>query len=185
MNKIRTFTLTATVAAALMATALTACNSNPSRATACSLPQGPDLDAAIAKARFDLETGCEHQFDGYLQRLLTIAEGDPKKDNKAAFSEFLVWANEQGLVSKRQARETYTRYFGVKYVSLISDYSVCAQTCPRQQEVMRDMNRELQDKEQGLLKVSADRIEYYRANRLYQEAELVLEATCEACGPDE
>jgi hypothetical protein len=164
---------------------LTACNSNPTRATACSVPEGPDLERAIAAARFDLETGCEHQFDAYFQRLLTIAEGDPKKDNKAAFSEFLLWANDQGLLSKRQARETYTRYFGVKYVSLISDYSVCAQTCPRQQEVMREMNRELQDKEQGLLKVSADRLEYYRANRLYQEAELVLEATCVACGPDE
>ena len=185
MNPARTTTVTATFAMVILASLLTACNTNPPRATACSLPEGPDLNQAIAKTRFDLETGCEGQFDAYFQRLLTIAEGDPKKENKAAFSEFLVWANEEGLLSKRQARETYTRYFGVKYVSLISDYSVCAQTCPRQQEVMRAMNRELQDKEQGLLKVSADRREYYRANRLYQEAELVLEATCEACGPDE
>ena len=185
MNTSRTSIIATTVAATLLATALTACNSSPSRATACSLPEGPDLDRAISAARFDLETGCEQQFDQYFQRLLTIAEGDPKKDNKAAFSEFLVWANEEGLLSKRQARETYTRYFGVKYVSLISDYSVCDQTCPRQDEVMREMNRELVDKEQGLLKVSADRREYYRANRLFQETELVLEATCEACGPVE
>jgi len=185
MNKSRKSIVTATLAVAAMATALTACNSNPPKATACSLPDGPDLDRAISAARFDLETGCEHQFDQYFQRLLTIAEGDPKKDNKASFSEFLIWANEAGLLSQRQARETYTRYFGVKYVSLISDYSVCDRTCPRQQEVMREMNRELVDKEQGLLKVSADRREYYRANRLFQEAELVLEATCEACGPAE
>jgi len=177
--------ITTSVALLAMATLLGACNSNPSRATACSLPEGPDLERAIAAARFDLETGCEQQFDQYFQRLLNIAEGDPKKDNKATFSEFLLWANEEGLLSKRQARETYTRYFGVKYVSLISDYSVCAQTCPRQQEVMREMNRELLDKERGLLKVSADQREYYRANRLFQEAELVLEATCEACGPIE
>jgi hypothetical protein len=177
--------LTAGLAAPLLAGLLTACNSNPPKTTACSLPQGPSLDQAIAKARFDLETGCEHQFDGYFEHLLSIAEGDPKRENKAVFSDFLVWANNQGLLSKRQARETYTRYFGVKYVSMIGDYSVCAQTCPRQEEVMRDMNRELQDKEQGLLKVSADRLEYYRANRLYQEAELVLEATCTACADDE
>jgi len=185
MNTSRTSIIATTAAVAVLATALTACNSNPSRATACSLPEGPDLDRAISAARFDLETGCEQQFDQYFQRLLTIAEGDPKKDNKAAFSEFLIWANEEGLLSKRQARETYTRYFGVKYVSLISDYSVCDQTCPRQDEVMREMNKELVDKEQGLLKVSADRREYYRANRLFQETELVLEATCEACGPIE
>ena len=185
MNTSRTSIIATTAAVAVLATALTACNSNPSRATACSLPEGPDLDRAISAARFDLETGCEQQFDQYFQRLLTIAEGDPKKDNKAAFSEFLLWANEEGLLSKRQARETYTRYFGVKYVSLVSDYSVCDQTCPRQDEIMREMNRELVDKEQGLLKVSADRREYYRANRLFQETELVLEATCEACGPIE
>jgi len=185
MNTSRTSIIATAAAVAVLATALTACNSNPSRATACSLPEGPDLDRAISAARFDLETGCEQQFDQYFQRLLTIAEGDPKKDNKAAFSEFLIWANEEGLLSKRQARETYTRYFGVKYVSLVSDYSVCDQTCPRQDEVMREMNRELVDKEQGLLKVSADRREYYRANRLFQETELVLEATCEACGPIE
>ncbi len=185
MNKSRTSIVTATIVMTALATALTACNSNPPRATACSLPEGPDLDRAISAARFDLETGCEHQFDQYFQRLLSIAEGDPKKDNKTTFSEFLVWANDEGLLSKRQARETYTRYFGVKYVSLISDYSVCEQTCPRQDEVMQEMNRELVDKEQGLLKVSADRREYYRANRLFQETELVLEATCEACGPIE
>ena len=185
MNKSRKTIVSVTLAVAAMTTALTACNSNPSKATACSLPEGPDLDRAISAARFDLETGCEGQFDQYFQRLLTIAEGDPKKDNKATFSEFLIWANEEGLLSKRQARETYTRYFGVKYVSLVSDYSVCDQTCPRQEEVMREMNSELVDKEQGLLKVSADRREYYRANRLFQETELVLEATCEACGPNE
>jgi len=185
MNKSWKTIVSVTLAVAAMTTALTACNSNPPKATACSLPEGPDLDRAISAARFDLETGCEHQFDQYFQRLLTIAEGDPKKDNKATFSEFLIWANEEGLLSKRQARETYTRYFGVKYVSLVSDYSVCDQTCPRQQEVMREMNSELVDKERGLLKVSADRREYYRANRLFQETELVLEATCEACGPTE
>lgn len=185
MNQARKPLPTGALAAGAIAILLTACNSNPPRATACSLPQGPNLEEAISAARFDLETGCAYQFDQYFQRLLTIAEGDPKRENKAAFSEFLIWANEEGLLSKRQARETYTRYFGVKYVSLISDYSVCDQTCPRQDEVMRAMNRELVDKEQGLLKVSADRQEYYRANRLFQETELVLEATCEACGPME
>ena len=185
MNKATTSTVTTALAAATLAVTLTACNANPPRATACSLPEGTDLDRAISAVRFDLTTGCEQQFDQYFQRLLTIAEGDPKKDNKAAFSDFLIWANEEGLLSKRQARERYTRYFGVKYVSLISDYSVCAQTCPRRDEVMREMNKELVDKEQGLLKVSADRREYYRANRLFQETELVLEATCEACGPAE
>mgnify|MGYP001812258858 CR=1 FL=1 len=177
--------LTGIVTVAAIATSLAACSNSPAKTASCSLPEGPNLEQAISKARFDLETGCEHEFDAYFQRLLTIAEGDPKKENKASFSDFLLWSNDAGLLSKRQARETYNRYFGVKYVSLVSDYSVCSQTCPQQSDVMRKMNRELGDKEQGLLKVSADRINYTRASNLYQETELVLEATCEACGPVE
>ncbi len=164
---------------------LGACNSNPVRAPQCALPEGPHLEQAISAARFDLETGCEDRFQAYFERLLLIAEGDPKKENKARFSEFLIWAHQEGLLSKRQAREKYNRYFGVKYVSLIGDYSVCSQACPRQTQVVADMQRELADKEQGLLKVSADRRAYHRANRLFRETELVLEATCSACGPAE
>ncbi len=185
MNRHHRFRTTGLIAAGVMTGILAACGSNPPQDTACMLPEGPNLDRAISQSRFDLKTGCEHRFDSYFKRLLSIAEGDPKPENKASFSEFLIWANEEGLLSKRQARETYNRYFGIKYVSLIGDYSVCTQTCPQQSEVMRDMDRELADKEQGLLKISADRRSYHRASRLYQEAELVLEATCEACGPAE
>jgi hypothetical protein len=175
--------LTGIATVTALAASLAACSHSPAKTAACSLPEGPNLEQAISQARFDLETGCEHEFDAYFQRLLSIAEGDPKKENKASFSDFLLWSNDVGLLSKRQARETYNRYFGVKYVSLVSDYSVCSQTCPQQSDVMRKMNRELGDKEQGLLKISADRINYTRASNLYQETELVLQATCEACGP--
>lgn len=183
MNTNLKMQLTGIATVTVLAASLTACSHSPAKTAACSLPEGPNLEQAISQARFDLETGCEHEFDAYFQRLLSIAEGDPKKENKASFSDFLLWSNDVGLLSKRQARETYNRYFGVKYVSLVSDYSVCSQTCPQQSDVMRKMNRELGDKEQGLLKISADRINYTRASNLYQETELVLQATCEACGP--
>ena len=183
MNTNLKMQLTGIATVTALAASLVACSHNPAKTAACSLPEGPNLEQAISQARFDLETGCEHEFDAYFQRLLSIAEGDPKKENKASFSDFLLWSNDVGLLSKRQARETYNRYFGVKYVSLVSDYSVCSQTCPQQSDVMRKMNRELGDKEQGLLKISADRINYTRASNLYQETELVLQATCEACGP--
>lgn len=182
MNRLTKTLFNTSLASILLVGLLTACNSNPSKTKTCNLPQGPDLNQAVAEAQSALQTSCRLHFDRYFQRLLSIAEGDPKKENKAIFSDFLLWANTQGLLSKRQARETYTRYFGVKYISLLSDYSVCAQTCPRQKEVIQNMSHELQDKEQGLLKISAEQSDYYRANRLFQETELVLKATCEACG---
>jgi hypothetical protein len=161
----------------------TACNSNPPQELACNVPQGTNLDRAMAAARFDLGVGCEEQFDAYFQRLLTIAEGDPQADNKAKFSDFLLWANDQGLISKLQARTLYTRYFGIKYVSMQGDYSVCSEACPKKSRVLREMQDELGNKEQGLLKVAADRRSFQRAHRLLQETELVLEATCTSCGP--
>ena len=66
-------------------------------------------------------------------------------------------------------------------MSLKGDYNNCSHTCPNKRKVLLDMERELSDKEQGLLKVSQDSEGYYRADELYQEVELVLEATCTAC----
>jgi hypothetical protein len=147
----------------------------------CPSPQTRNLDSAIGFVKTSLNTGCEAHFDRYYDDLLTIAEGDPKPGNKRIFSEFLLWSGEQGLLSTRQAQEYYNRFFNVKFMSMKGDYNNCSHTCPNKQRVLFDMERELSDKERGLLKVSQDRDGYYRADRLYQEVELVLEATCTAC----
>ena len=139
------------------------------------------LKVAFQETKASLAAGCEADFDRYLARLLEIAEGDPQPDNKRYFSEFLVWSTDRGLLSKRQAREYYNRYFSTKFVALMGDYNNCASTCPAKSQVLLNMRTELQDKETGLLKVSRDREGYYRADRLFQETELVLEATCQAC----
>jgi hypothetical protein len=147
----------------------------------CGSPQTKNLNSAIADVQDSLSNGCAASFDRYYDDLLNIAEGDPKAENKRVFSEFLVWASDEGLLSQRQARDNYNRYFNVKFVSLQSDYNNCSHTCPRRDRVMINMERELSDKERGLLKVSQDSASYYRADELYQEVELVLEATCTAC----
>ena len=128
-----------------------------------------------------LASGCQAQFDRYFDDLLTIAEGDPKPENKRVFSEFLVWSSDQGLLSNRQAQEYYNRYFNVKFMSMKGDYNNCSHTCPNKQRVLFNMERELSDKERGLMRVSLDNDGYYRADQLFQEVELVLEATCSAC----
>ncbi|MDH3750683.1 MAG: hypothetical protein OEU90_01425 [Gammaproteobacteria bacterium] len=169
------FKIIGVIAAVLM---LASCASNP---PVCSSPQSRNLDSAINSVKSSLNSGCQAQFDRYYDDLLMIAEGDPKPENKRAFSEFLVWSSEQGLLSTRQAQDYYNRYFNVKFMSMRGDYNNCSHTCPNQQKVLFDMERELSDKERGLLKISTDADAYYRADRLYQEVELVLEATCTAC----
>lgn len=158
--------------------ALAGCATTP---PPCNSPQTRNLDAAVDDVQTALANGCEAEFDRYFDDLLTIAEGDPKPENKRTFSEFLVWSNDQGLLSRRQAQRYYNRYFNVKFMSLEGDYNNCSHTCPRLDRVFLDMERELSDKERGLLKVSQDNDGYYRADELYKEVELVLEATCTAC----
>ena len=147
----------------------------------CASPQSRNLDTAIGQAQSALSAGCEAYYERYFDDLLATAEGDPKPENKRAFSEFLLWSTDQGLLSKRQAEDYYNRYFNVKFMTLRGDYNNCSHTCPNKQKVLFDMERELSDKERGLLKVSEDSNAYYRADRLFQEVELVLEATCNAC----
>ena len=157
---------------------LSSCASNT---PPCVGPQSKNLVQAIDTTQTSLMSGCHAHFDRYYDDLLTIAEGDPKPENKRAFSEFLVWASDKGLLSNRQAQDYYNRYFNVKFMSMKGDYNNCSHTCPNKQKVLFNMERELSDKERGLLKVSLDNEGYYRADQLFQEVELVLEATCSAC----
>lgn len=162
-----------------LAVALPGCTTTT--AVSCAGPQTRNLDEAFAHVEQRLASGCEYHFDSYVADLLSIAEGDPSPGNKRKFSEFLVTAGDRGLLSNRQARDIYNRYFNVKFVSLQGDYNNCTHTCPRMDNVLDDMQQELVHKEQGLLRVSEDAPGYYRADRLFKEAELVLQATCLAC----
>ncbi|MEJ2515534.1 MAG: hypothetical protein P8080_07800 [Gammaproteobacteria bacterium] len=169
-------TLAPILAAAALAVA--GCATSPG---ACELADTNRSEAAFAGARTALAGGCETHFFTYLDQLLEVAEEDPGPVQKERFSEFLVWSADQGVISRKQAQTLYNRYFNVKFVSLAGDYNNCSSTCRRPAAVLADMEAELRDKEQGLLKISRDADSYYRANRLLQESELVLEATCRAC----
>ena len=168
----------ATLLVAFTAFALASCASSP---PPCEGPQTRNLTAAVDHVKGALGNGCAAHFDRYYDDLLRTAEGDPKPGNKRVFSEFLVWSADEGILSQRQAKEYYNRFFNVKFMTLQGDYNNCSHTCPRRDRVLLDMERELSDKERGLLKVSLDNSGYYRADELFKEVELVLEATCTAC----
>ena len=157
---------------------LASCATTP---PSCTSPTTRNLDSAIDAVQSQLTAGCAAHFDRYFDDLLMIAEGDPKPENKRAFSEFLLWSSDEGLLSRRQAEDYYNRYFNVKFMSMRGDYNNCSHTCPIKRKVLLQMEDELSDKERGLLRVSLDNDGYYRADRLYQQLELVLEATCTAC----
>ncbi len=147
----------------------------------CVVNLKPSLSSAMSISEDKLSSGCEYSFDNYLGQLLEIAGNNPSPDNKRQFSDFLVHASDNGIISKRQAKSTYNRYFNIKFVSLTGEYNTCSQTCPSRAQVLADMQMELKDKELGLVRASEDSASYYRADHLLKQAELVLEATCRAC----
>ncbi|MCZ6619416.1 MAG: hypothetical protein O7E57_14940 [Gammaproteobacteria bacterium] len=169
----------------LCCTAFFAACTNTPVADHCTGNFPSDLSAAIDNAEGRLANGCEYHFDRYFISLLDVAEANPSPKNKSMFSDHLINVNEMGIISQRQARELYNRYFNIKFVSFTGDYNTCAQTCPVQDHVISNMKSELQDKQLGLLRVSSDKSGYYRADHLLKEAQLVLEATCRACASND
>ena len=87
----------------------------------CGSPMTNNLATAVVQVEHELDSGCSAHFDRYYDDLLTIAEGEPKPENKRIFSDHLLWATDRGILSQRQAKEYYNRYFNVKFVSLESD----------------------------------------------------------------
>lgn len=169
----------ALVAITLLSALVSACTTTSLAHCQVTLPSG--LGNAMATAEEKLEGGCEYQFADYFDQMLAIAAENPSADNRRRFSDFLVRASDRGVISKRQARDLYNRYFNVKFVSLAGEYNTCSQTCPTRRKVLADMQAELADKELGLMKASEDSEAYHRADLLLQETQLVLEATCRAC----
>ncbi len=164
----------------LTAFGLGACVSPPV-ADVCTGQLPGNLDRAISEVESRLARGCDYHFDSYFASLLAIAAENPDKENPRRFSDHLMNAQADGIISRRQAEALYNRYFNVKFVSFAGDYNTCAQACPVRSKVLTDMRTELTDKELGLVKVSDDASRFYRADNLLQETDLVLEATCRAC----
>ena len=160
---------------------LIAACATPPVASQCNGKLSHNLNSAIGEVETRLANGCEYSFDRYFSELIEIAESASDENNKKLFSDFLVRASDSGVISKRQAKERYNRYFNVKFVSLSGDYNTCSQACPVENKLIADMKSELGDKETGLLKISQDKLGYYRANNLLEETQLVLQATCRAC----
>ncbi|MCH7741305.1 MAG: hypothetical protein IIB71_01415 [Proteobacteria bacterium] len=150
-------------------------------ADACSVSLNSSLAGSIRVVEDKLFEGCTYSFENYFEQLMEIAVNNPDPDNKRQFSDFLVRISEQGVISKRQAKAKYNRYFNVKFVSWTGEYNTCSQTCPVKSRVLAEMQSELLDKELGLVRASEDATSYYRADHLLKEAQLVLEATCRAC----
>ena len=160
-----------------------ACENRRYLKPSCTLPSGVDLEEALDHSRKDLgHLECETMFDSYFTRLIEVAKRDPDMENKRRFSEFLEWAHDQGIIDKIQARSYYNRYFNTTFMSLPDDYNVCS-SCPEEtlKDIENQMEKELRQKEDGLLRACRDKSGYYKASDQYNSVLLLLDATCTSC----
>ena len=150
---------------------------------ACTLPSGVNLEEAVDHSEKDLgHLECEPMFDDYFVRLIDVAKRDPDMENKRRFSEFLEWAHDRGIIDKIQARSYYNRYFNTTFMSLPDDYNVCSScTEETKRSIENQMENELRQKEEGLLKACRDKSTYYIASDQYNSILLLLDATCTSC----
>ena len=162
---------------------LSSCGSRPFVNPSCTLPSGVSLDEALAHSREDLgHLECEVLFDSYFERLIEVAKRDPEMANKRKFSDFLQWANNQGLIDRIQARNYYNRYFNTTFMSLPDEYNVCSSCSENNQKDLEiQLEEELGQKEEGLLRACQDKNAFYLASDQYNSIMLLLDATCTAC----
>lgn len=162
---------------------LLACGNRLQVSPGCTLPAGVNLEEALVHSREDLgHLECEVLFDGYYERLIEVAKRDPDLSNKRKFSDFLEWANNEGIIDKIQARNYYNRYFNTTFMSLPDEYNVCSSCSEKNQnDLATQLERELGQKEEGLLRACQDKDAYYMAADQYNSIMLLLEATCTAC----
>ena len=93
----------------------------------CLPPNENNLEKAFSRVKSDMAyPHCQPGFGVYFERLLEIAAGNPSLDNKKHFSEFLLWAGNEGLLSMTQSRDYYNRYFNSTFMSLPDDYNICS-----------------------------------------------------------
>lgn len=162
---------------------LMSCGSRPYVNPSCTLPSGVNLEEALVHSREDLaHLECEVLFDSYYGRLIEVAKRDPGMENKRKFSDFLEWANNEGIIDKIQARNYYNRYFNTTFMSLPDKYNVCSSCAERNQKDLEiRLEEELGQKEEGLLRACQDKNAYYIAVDQYNSIMLLLDATCTAC----
>ena len=149
----------------------------------CILPSGVDFEEALSHSKTDLKhLECEPRFDHYFEGLIHVAKRDPDIQNKRKFSDFLQWANTEGIIDKIQARDYYNRYFNTTFMSLPDDFNVCSSCSEKgQNELELQLEAEMEQKEIGLLRACQDKDAYYAAADQYNTIMLLLDATCSAC----
>jgi hypothetical protein len=168
---------------AAMLIALSACSQQPQKPLAeCGLSDTNNVDHLFAEVSENLEIrACHYSFPMYRERLLAAAKGSPGPENEARFAELLRASVDRGVVSQRQARETFSRYFDPEfYVVKVQPRSSCS-SLREKDALYAEMRGELAFKREGMLEILDDQARFRQAQHHYNNLTMVFEAVGTAC----
>ena len=169
----------------ILAFVLTGCNSTSNSQVVrvdCSAPTSKKLGQAVTQSQSTLvQQQCYGAFNQHFNKLLEVAANEPNKTNKKAFRDYLVFAQNQGIIAKRQMQSLFTRHFSETFVSLSDKQSMC-QAGKSLNKVATSLDAELAEKKLGLQDILGDNKSYHNATRQRESAILILAATAHACG---
>ena len=153
-----------------------------SQLASCDVPSSKNVSQAFSQSTATLsDAQCHYQFDAHEQALMSLAKGDPGQQNRQYFYNFYTEAAGNGIISKRQAREHYSRYFTTGFAASLPDsHSNCA-TGDRMDNILADLKQEAHMKKEGLLEVLDDRNSWFTAKSHHDNLVLILETTHLAC----
>ena len=148
----------------------------------CSRLTHKKLQVAINYAQDALgHRSCHYQFGSMHQQLLDIAQNDPAKENGSLFLKFYKWNVAEGVISSRQGKEYYNRYFKTTFGHVLTnDRNVCSLGANKD-ELVKNLGRELNYKKTGLQTIMQDRDAYFEAQRMHNELVFLIETTLLAC----
>ncbi len=149
----------------------------------CAVPDHKQLSVALQGAQATLsERSCHYAFERIHQSLLDIGRQDPGKANKERFLNFYQWSVDQGILSSRQGKEYYNRYFTSGYGHMLpNDRNLCS-LAGGQEQLIKRLDDELVLKKTGLQDILQDRDAYFDAQRTHNDLVFLLETTLLSCG---
>ncbi len=151
-------------------------------ASQCELSGSNNVDHLFAEVSGKLQVpACHYSFPRYRERLLHAAKGSPGPENEARFAGLLRESVDLGIISKRQAQETFSRYFDPEfYVVKVEPRSSCS-SLRKKDALYAAMREELAFKRVGMLEILNDEARFRQAQHHYNDLNMVFEAVSTAC----
>ncbi len=148
----------------------------------CQVPINKHLQTAITSAQSELsDRNCHFQFDAMHKKLIQIALEDPSPSNGKLFLNFYKWSVGQDILSSRQGKEYYNRYFKTTFGNVLSNDSNVCSIGKNKDALIKKLGRELVDKKTGLQGIMQNRDAYFEALRIHNDLIFLIETTLLAC----